>query len=166
MPHASKAQSISADYLERGVARFRAKLRARAMKLPKARAAVARCALQQTGNFCAVDLVEALKAEGEAEAHAVTVYRTMPLLVEAGLLRTAPVARGDSQYYEVAFEREAQPRLMCRKCGRSLEFTSSAIEALQCEISQRFGFELEVCSSDLRGRCNSCRATARRSQRL
>jgi Fur family transcriptional regulator, ferric uptake regulator len=156
MRQAFEVQPVSPHYLERGVDSFRARLRERAMKLPKVREAVARCALKQTGQFTALDLVRALRAEGNSEAHAVTVYRTMPLLVDAGLLRTALIPRGDSQHYEVAFERATGPQLACRTCGTLLEFQSATLAILQREIAKRYGFDLEV--APLHGRCYGCRS--------
>ena len=159
MRQATKTTRISAEYLARGLDRFRSVLRARELKLSKVRDAVARCALQRSGHFCVEDLVRALQDEGIQEAHLATVYRAMPLLVDAGLVQ-ATAAPGDSQQYEVVFEREQHHHLMCLECGRMLEFQSPALEALQREIAARYGFQLDGRASELHGRCKDCRRTA------
>jgi Fur family ferric uptake transcriptional regulator len=159
MRQATKTTRISAEYIERGLDRFRSVLRARELKLSKVRDAVARCALQRSGHFCVEDLVRALQAEGIQEAHLATVYRAMPLLVDAGLVQ-ATAAPGDSQQYEVVFEREQHHHLMCLECGRMLEFQSPALEALQREIAARYGFQLDGRTGELHGRCKDCRRTA------
>lgn len=159
MRQGTKTPRISAEYLERGLERFRSVLRSRDLKLSKVRDAVARCALQRSGHFCVEDLVRAVQADGIREAHLATVYRAMPLLVDAGLVQ-ATAAPGDSQQYEVVFEREQHHHLLCLECGRMLEFHSPALEALQEEIASRYGFKLDGRASELHGRCKECRKTA------
>lgn len=153
MRRALHVQRSNADYMQRAVDSLRASMRARQLKMPKGREAIARCALKQSGAFTILDLVRALKREGVAGAHAVTVYRTIPLLVEAGLLRETAGVSGDSRLYEVAFEREIRPLLNCRACRRTFDLSSSALVVLTRE-AQRFGFELDVTA--LMGRCGSC----------
>jgi Fur family ferric uptake transcriptional regulator len=157
MRQVTKAPRISADYLERGLERFRSVLRARELKLSKVRDAVARCALSRAGHFSVEDIVRALQDEGVQEAHLATVYRAMPLLVDAGIVQTTLVAPGDSQQYEVVFEREQHHHLQCAECGRMIEFQSSALQALQREIAGRYGFQLDGRASELHGRCKECR---------
>jgi Fur family transcriptional regulator, ferric uptake regulator len=157
MRQVTKTPRISADYLERGLERFRSVLRARELKLSKVRDAVARCALSRSGHFCVEDLVRALQDEGVQEAHLATVYRAMPLLVDAGIVQATLVAPGDSQQYEVVFEREQHHHLQCGECGRIIEFQSSALQALQREIATRYGFQLDGRASELHGRCKDCR---------
>ena len=159
-----KSHRISADALARGLERFRIVLRARELKMSKVRESVASCALQQAGHFSVEDLVKALHAQGVNEAHMATVYRAMPLLVEAGLVQATLISPGDSQYYEVVFEREHHDHLVCSSCGRVVEYRSEALLALQREIAARYDFELEERVSELHGKCKACRrASGRRT---
>ena len=158
----AKSHRINADALERGLERFRSVLRARELKMSKVREAVASCALQQAGHFSVEDLVRALHAEGVHDAHMATVYRAMPLLVEAGLVQATLISPGDSQYYEVVFEREHHDHLVCTSCGRVVEYRSEALLALQREIAARYEFELEERVSELHGKCKDCRRAATR----
>jgi Fur family ferric uptake transcriptional regulator len=158
----SKSHKITADALERGMERFRIVLRARELKMSKVRESVASCALQQSGHFSVEDLVKALHVEGVHEAHMATVYRAMPLLVEAGLVQATLISPGDSQYYEVVFEREHHDHLVCSSCGRVVEYRSEALLALQREIAARYEFELEERVSELHGKCKDCRRAAGR----
>jgi Fur family transcriptional regulator, ferric uptake regulator len=158
-PASNTEWSDPADYVQRGIDRLRAHLRARRMKLPRVRELIARCALKQTVQFSAVELLHALQAESSPQcsaAHAVTIYRALPLLVDAGLLRTHWVARGETQHYEVAFEREAMRSLTCIACGRRRDFESSVLTALHEEIAQRFDFELAGNAGPLHGHCDAC----------
>jgi Fur family ferric uptake transcriptional regulator len=148
--------------VERALDRFRATLHDRSLKYSKVREAIARAALRYHGHFSVDDLQRALQAEGVGDAHMATVYRAMPLLVEAGLIQPALVSKVDGQRYEASFEREHHDHLVCLSCGQIVEYESEALEALQREIAARHGFELEDHINELRGRCKDCRTRRRR----
>src|SRR5688572_23969235 len=131
------APAMSDEALGRALERFRAVLRSRSLKMSKVREAIARAALLYEGHFSVEDLARALHADGVSDAHVATVYRAMPLMVEAGLVQHALVSKGDGQRYEVSFEREHHDHLVCTACGRVVEYRSEALEALQREIARR-----------------------------
>jgi Fur family ferric uptake transcriptional regulator len=143
--------------VERALERFRALLHDRSLKMSRVREAIARAALRYEGHFGVDDLVGVLQKSGVHEAHMATVYRAVPLMVEAGLIQPALVAHGDGQRYEATFEREHHDHLVCRRCGRVVEYHSEALEALQREIAARYEFELDDHVHELRGRCKDCR---------
>ena len=87
----------------RALARFREVLHARSLKVSKVREAIARAALGYQGHFSVEDLLRVLQRRGVHEAHMATVYRALPLLVQAGLIQAALVSKGDGQRYEAAF---------------------------------------------------------------
>lgn len=150
---------------QRALARFRGVLRHRSLKMSKVRESIARTALGCHGHFTVEELVRLLHQQGVQDAHVATVYRAMPLLVEAGLIQPALVGNGDSQRYEIAFEREHHDHLVCTGCGRVVEYQSEALEALQREIAERYGFAIEAHVHELRGRCSDCRAQPQRTLR-
>jgi Fur family transcriptional regulator, ferric uptake regulator len=145
------------DPVGRGLERFRDVLHGRSLKMSTVREAIARAALTYEGHFSVEDLVRALKSKGVSEAHTATVYRAMPLLIEAGLVQPALLTRGDGHYYETAFEREHHDHLLCKACGRVTEFHSEAMEALQREVASRFDFEIHEHVHELLGLCGECR---------
>jgi Fur family transcriptional regulator, ferric uptake regulator len=144
----------------RALDRFRQVLRERALKSSRVREAVARAALAQTGHFTVEELLHALREGGVHEAHMATVYRAIPLLLDAGLIQPALVLNSDSQHYEVVFEREHHDHLVCTSCGRVVEYQSAALVALQRKIAARYDFALDEQTSELHGRCKSCRRAA------
>ncbi len=83
-----------------------------------------------------------------------TVYRTLKLLVEAGLAIQRQFGDGQSRF-ELAGDHH--DHLICTKCGEIIEFESVEIEALQDRVADRFGFELERHRLELYGRCGDCR---------
>lgn len=125
--------------------------------MSKVREAITRAALSYKGHFNVEDLVRVLHGDGIHEAHVATVYRAIPLLIDAGLIQPALVSKGDGQHYEAVFEREHHDHLVCVRCSRIVEFQSEALEALQREIAARYHFELDDHVHELRGRCRECR---------
>ncbi|HVW29996.1 MAG TPA: Fur family transcriptional regulator [Polyangiaceae bacterium] len=142
--------------VERALVRFRAVLHERSLKLSSVREAIVRAALARDGHFTVEELSKDLRSRGVLEAHVATVYRAIPLLVEAGLIQATMLSRGNEHHYEVAFEREHHDHLVCKLCGKVVEFHSEALEALQREIASRYGFVIDEHVHELLGRCGDC----------
>jgi Fur family ferric uptake transcriptional regulator len=83
-----------------------------------------------------------------------TVYRTLKLLVEAGLASQRQFGDGQARY-ELAGEHH--DHLICTKCGKIVEFEDGEIEALQDRVAGRFGFELLRHRHEMYGICPDCR---------
>jgi Fur family ferric uptake transcriptional regulator len=152
-----KDLGLKPEAVERGLEQFRAVLQQRSLKMSKVRESIARMALSYRGHFSVDELVQVLHAEGINDAHLATVYRAVPLMVEAGLIQPALISKADGQRYEATFERERHDHLVCTSCGRVVEYQSEALEALQRDIARRYDFELDDRVHELRGRCKSCR---------
>jgi Fur family transcriptional regulator, ferric uptake regulator len=161
MRTARKSPAMKKEAMDRALERFRAVLKDRSLKMSKVRESIARTALAYDGHFSVDDLLGVLHQRGVRDAHMATVYRAVPLLVDAGLIQPALVSKTEGQRYEAAFEREHHDHLVCTQCGRVVEYQSEALEALQREIARRYEFELDEHVNELRGRCKDCRrATA------
>lgn len=133
-------------------------LRERGLKSSAIRDAIAQAALRRRGHFSVEELVADLKSGPRAEVHPATVYRVLPLLCEAGLLRMTLVSMGDGARYERAFERARHDHLICTSCGRVVEFEYEALALLQRDLARHFGFELHDQIHELLGTCQACRS--------
>ncbi len=136
--------------------RFEGFLRKKDLRLTQARAAIVEVALARSGHYPIEDLIADLKARGIRGSKA-TVYRTLPLLAEAGFVRCAVVA-GDAKSYETTYGREHHDHLVCGKCGKVIEFQVEEMEILQREVAGRHGFRLETHHHELVGSCPDCLA--------
>jgi Fur family ferric uptake transcriptional regulator len=136
--------------------RFERFLHRKELRLTEARAAIVEAALAREGHYPIEDLIADLKARGIRGSKA-TVYRTLPLLAEAGILQPAIVA-GDSKSYETTYGKHHHDHLICLRCGRVVEFEFEAFEMLQKEVAQRHGFRLEGHHHELVGTCPGCQA--------
>jgi Fur family ferric uptake transcriptional regulator len=141
---------------EEALDRFERFLEKKDLRLTQARAAIVEAALARSGHYPIEDLIADLKKRGIRGSKA-TVYRTLPLLAEAGILEPAIVA-GDSKSYETTFGRAHHDHLVCARCGKVVEFGFEAFEILQREVAGRYGFRLEAHHHELVGTCPECLA--------
>lgn len=85
-----------------------------------------------------------------------TVYRTLGLLVDSGLVRK--VYLGDDHiHYEHTFGHTHHDHLVCIKCGRVIEFSDKKIEKLQAKICQKNRFQEISHTVQIFGYCKDCR---------
>jgi Fur family ferric uptake transcriptional regulator len=84
-----------------------------------------------------------------------TVYRTLRLLRESGLVAERHFGDGGARY-EVAHEGEHHDHLICTACGKIVEFEDDQIEARQEELASRHGFTIESHKHEIYGLCTSC----------
>ncbi len=146
------AESRTTEALER----FEDFLRKKDLRLTDARAAIVEAALARSGHYPIEDLISDLRARGIRGSKA-TVYRTLPLLAEAGILQPALLA-GDSRSYETTWGHDHHDHLVCARCARVVEFGFEPFEVLQREVAGRYGFRLETHHHELVGTCPECLA--------
>jgi Fur family ferric uptake transcriptional regulator len=101
-------------------------------------------------------LLDALKARGVKISRA-TVYRNLELLVECGLVRKQRLGH-DRFLYEHVHPGQRHDHLVCRECGRVVEFVSPGIAALQAEICRAHNFDPGEFNLQIHSLCNDCSA--------
>jgi Fur family ferric uptake transcriptional regulator len=136
--------------------KFERFLEGKALRLTQARAAIVEAALARQGHYPIEELIADLKRLGIRGSKA-TVYRTLPLLAEAGIVQPAIIA-GDSKSYETTYGSEHHDHLVCSRCGKVVEFGFEAFEMLQREVAGRYGFRLDSHHHELIGTCPECLA--------
>src|SRR6266513_3229877 len=82
-----------------------------------------------------------------------TVYRTLPLLTESGLVREMDFGK-DYKFYDPNYaEHPHHNHIICQDCEKIVEFDSEKIERLESEISHKLGFELKTQRLQISARC-------------
>ena len=84
-----------------------------------------------------------------------SVYRTMPLLVQCGLVKEVHQG-GEQKHYEPVYGVNHHDHLLCNRCGRIIEFLNDDLESLQEKICAEFGFEAATHSLVIKGTCGVC----------
>jgi len=117
------------------------------------RLAILRTVWEHLGHPSAEEIARKL-SEGPLYVSRATVYRTLDLLVETGLLTCSSLGEGH-RHYEVGAEHH--DHLICRGCGRVIEIRSSELERLQDRICRENDFENVSHSLEITGYCGRCR---------
>jgi Fur family ferric uptake transcriptional regulator len=81
-----------------------------------------------------------------------TVYRSLNLLKDAGILEQHTFADGRA-VFELSHPESHHDHLVCVDCGTIEEFENDEIERLQHEVAQKLGFELTSHRLELFGKC-------------
>lgn len=130
-------------------------IKQRGLKWTPEREKVLREALAMKGHFEADELAFRLRKKGSRISRA-TVYRTLPLLVKAGLLNQ--VIHGEKhQHYEPIHEERQHDHLICLKCGKITEFQNPALKKLEEEICRENDFRPQKILVEIFGYCRRCR---------
>jgi Fur family ferric uptake transcriptional regulator len=98
-----------------------------------------------------------LRLTGQRRAIIATVYRTLPLLTESGLVREVDFGKDHTVYDPNYAERPHHNHIVCQECGRIVEFESGEIEQLEDEISQRLGFTVKAHRLQITASCDEFR---------
>jgi len=89
-----------------------------------------------------------------------TVYRTMKLLTESGVVQEHKFGDGFTRY-ELSDDDAHHDHLICMECGKITEFEEDAIEELQAKIAKRHGFLVRAHKHEMYGVCADCQTKAR-----
>jgi Fur family ferric uptake transcriptional regulator len=82
-----------------------------------------------------------------------TVYRTLKLLVDAGIAQERHFDDGIARY---DIDHDHHDHLVCLECGKIVEFESPLIEATQEQIAAEHNFTLKRHRHELYGYCAHC----------
>jgi Fur family ferric uptake transcriptional regulator len=137
--------------------KFREFIREHGLKSTRQRDEIANWFFHHKGHLSAEQIYRDVKQEVPGIGFS-TVYRTMKLLVEAGLVSERHFGDGEATYENVHGHHD---HCICTSCGKITEFEDERIEALQRAVAEKQGFELTSHKMELYGLCSSCRTTSR-----
>lgn len=132
--------------------RFIQFLEHRNLRLTSQRQAIIDSVFNTEEHFTADQLLEWSRERDRSVSRA-TVYRTLPLLTESGLVREMDFGK-DHRFYDPNYaDHPNHSHIICQDCERIVEFESDKIEKLENEITHRMGFELKTQRLQITGRC-------------
>ena len=133
--------------------KFREFLEIRSEKLTEPRRVLVRHIFDTHKHFDADELVLDLQNAGRRVSRA-TVYRTLRLLVEAGLLRELRLTNRTA--YEHDYGYPSHDHLHCTDCNKVVEFRNDEIRKLRESISLEHGFRADGHRFVVTGLCPDC----------
>jgi Fur family ferric uptake transcriptional regulator len=103
-------------------------------------------------------LFELAKAR-DPKLNRVTVYRTLRMLKETGLVDELDLMHyvGGQHYYETRMKQE-HAHVICLRCGRVEEFYGEPLQRLRRQIADHFGFQVVIARTEVGGYCSHCQA--------
>ena len=136
--------------------RFRRLLRDRRLPVTRQRLAVAAEVFRAGDHPSIVDLQRRLRARGEAIGTA-TLYRTLDLLVESGLVRRHDFGQGFHRFEPAAAAAPPHEHFVCLRCGRVAEFTNDRLERMLRMTADEQRFQYHAHRIEVHGLCAECR---------
>ncbi|MFW5837228.1 MAG: Fur family transcriptional regulator [Desulfovibrionaceae bacterium] len=141
--------------------RFLAFLKARGLKETRQRRIVLEALRRSSGHPDAEEVLEAGRREDPGLSMS-TVYRTLGLLQEAGLVEALNY-QDDSSRYEIKSEARQHDHLICISCGEVVEIADEDLCWLQERMAERHGYVLKDRRMYLYGVCAACRRRGKSS---
>jgi len=133
---------------------WQAELRRRGYRLTPQRQLVLE-AVGQLGHATPEEIVTAVRRTASG-VNISTVYRTLELLEELGLVQHAHLGHGASSYSVTSDDDHVH--LVCRDCGGIEEAPPSVVGPVVAELAATRGFTVDVGHFAVFGRCRDCSA--------
>lgn len=137
-------------------------LKDKGLKLTPQREKVLAIFLDKEKHFTVEDLYNLTKKKDSSIGQA-TVFRTLKLLVEAGI--AAEVDFGDKKTrYEHKYGHKHHDHIICTECGKLIEAMDPKIEKLQEKLCEKFSFKPLSHKLKIFGICQQCQKKRKRRE--
>ena len=134
---------------------FKKFLKKNNLKFTRERSEVLKAITIQRDHFHAEDIYQQLKKQ-KSNVSLATVYRTIPLLIDSGLI-TGTLYGGERIVYEKIYNKPHHYHMVCIDCGKIIEFTCPDVEVIQDTICKGNFFLSTEYNLEIKGYCQVCR---------
>lgn len=113
--------------------------------------------IDKSGRHLDAESLYLLAKERDPKLNRVTVYRTLKLLKEGGLVDELDLMHwgGDQHYYETRLKQE-HAHVICLRCGKVEEFFGEPLQKLRKQVESHFGFQIVLARTEIGGYCPHC----------
>jgi Fur family ferric uptake transcriptional regulator len=133
------------------------RLRERGLRSTPQRRTVIEVLAATDGHVTGAELVELCRAR-DASTIPSTVYRTLDVLEELGLVRHGHDPNGREEFHVLPVADHGH--LHCRECGATWEIGEEAAAGIASAFRAADGFEIDIGHVTVVGRCRECAASA------
>ncbi len=115
--------------------------------------------IDKSGRHLDAESLYLLAKEKDPKLNRVTVYRTLKLLKQGGLVDELDLMHygGDQHYYETRLKQE-HAHVICLGCGKVEEFFGEPLQKLRRQVESHFGFQIVLARTEIGGYCSHCQA--------
>lgn len=132
---------------------IQAVLKRKGFRLTNSRQKIVEALLGCGGHITADGLLEVVH-QIDPSVGRMTVYRTLELLSELGLIR--PVYQGTGAAHYILLDGGHHHHLICSGCDAVFEFEECGLQEMSKLLAERFNFEIEGHLVEFYGRCPNC----------
>ena len=128
------------------------------------RHAIIDAAFSTEEHFTAEQLLDWSRDRDKSVSRA-TIYRTLPLLTESGLVREMDFGK-DRKFYDPNYaEHPNHNHIICEDCEKIVEFESDQISRIESEITHKLGFAVKTQRLQITASCEELkkRGTCRKN---
>ena len=118
-----------------------------------ARLAIIAALVDSDGHITADDLAEKVRQQAPLVGR-MTVYRTLDLLCELGVVR--PIFQGTGAAHYILMADGSHHHLICTRCHGVIEFEECSATTLMEQLAEKFNFHVFSHLLELHGLCESC----------
>lgn len=130
-------------------------LRKKKARITRSRRIIFDLVMSRHDHFRADEIAQEL-ASGSQRVSRGTVYRTLALMVEAGLVQTVRDSDKHS-HYEHVFGHQHHEHMVCDVCGVFIEFRAPEISQAIRKRCEEYDFDERLLRLTVFGTCQSCR---------
>ena len=134
---------------------FRQYLKEKGLLYSKQREQILKTFMKARSHLAIDDLYNAVRKKNPKIGLA-TVYRTMRIICDCDLAEKVDFADG-LRRFEHKYRHQHHHHLVCIKCGRVIEVTSSRIESLQKKLAKQHNFAPTRDTMKIFGLCSKCK---------
>lgn len=109
-------------------------------------------------HFEADELFLRLRQKRDHRISRATVYRTLPLLEESGLVRKV-IFVDKHTHYEHVYGHKHHEHLICLNCGKVIEFYRKSLEDTLEDVARENDFKHIAHKMEITGYCKNCKRT-------
>jgi Fur family ferric uptake transcriptional regulator len=123
------------------------------LRMTSQRQAIIETVFSTDQHFNAEQLLDWSRQRDKSVSRA-TVYRTLPLLTESGLVREMDFGK-DHMFYDPNYaDHPNHSHIICQDCEKIVEFESAKIDKIENQISHKLGFTLKMQRLQITGTCD------------
>jgi Fur family transcriptional regulator, ferric uptake regulator len=132
---------------------FLEKLRQRGYRITPQREMIVNAIAHSDRHMTAEGIFDAIQPRSKA-LNLTTIYRTLDLLVEVGLVSRSDLGNGRTMY--TSDQHGPHLHLVCRQCGCVTDAGPTLLAAIDEQLQASFGFDADLQHVSISGLCKFC----------
>lgn len=123
--------------------------------------------IDKSGRHLDAETLYKMAKELDPKINRVTVYRTLKMLKQGGLVDELDLMHydGEQHYYETRMKQE-HAHVICLRCGKVEEFFGEPLQRMRQQVEDTFGFQILIARTEIGGYCAHCQALRTQEMRV